>query len=249
MCKDTKEDVIDAVFDDFEANIGNPQYYQSRAIVAATNEIVNEINNNMTERLPGELTTFHSIDTVGDDDNPTSFPSEFLNKLQLSGMAEHELFLKENSVVILLRNMDINAGHCNGTRYFVKTIGKYRLVLKKLSSEGNENDVLILPRIPMTSSAGTKLPFVLKRLQFPIKVAFALTINRSQGQTFAGKLGILLPRSVWTHGQLYVTFSRCGNPNNVFVWADQDEFKEFIHENKLQPGKYYSRNIVYKEVV
>ena len=249
MCKDTKEDVIDAVFDDFEANIGNPQYYQSRAIVAATNEIVNEINNNMTERLPGELTTFNSIDTVGDDDNPTSFPSEFLNKLQLSGMAEHELFLKENSVVILLRNMDINAGHCNGTRYFVKTIGKYRLVLKKLSSEGNENDVLILPRIPMTSSAGTKLPFVLKRLQFPIKVAFALTINRSQGQTFAGKLGILLPRSVWTHGQLYVTFSRCGNPNNVFVWADQDEFKEFIHENKLQPGKYYSRNIVYKEVV
>jgi hypothetical protein len=132
-----------------------------------------------------------------------------------------------------------------------KTIGKYRIVLKKLSSEGDENDVLILPRIPMTSSAGTKLPFVLKRLQFPIKVAFALTINRSQGQTFAGKLGILLPRSVWTHGQLYITFSRsrCGNPNNVFVWADQDEFKEFIHENKLQPGKYYSRNIVYKEVV
>ena len=69
-----------------------------------------------------------------------------------------------------------------------KTIGKYRIVLKKLSSEGDENDVLILPRIPMTSSAGTKLPFVLKRLQFPIKVAFALTINRSQGQTFAGSL-------------------------------------------------------------
>jgi hypothetical protein len=92
-------------------------------------------------------------------------------------------------------------GHVNGSRYFVKQIGQYRLVLEKLKKLGDENDILLLPRIPMTSSAGTKLPFLLKRLQFPVKPAFALTINRSQSQTFVGKCGIILPKSIWTHGK------------------------------------------------
>ncbi len=140
-------------------------------------------------------------------------------------------------------------GHCNGSRYFVKEIGQYRLVLEKLERNGDENDTLILPRIPMTSSAGTKLPFVLKRLQFPIKPAFALTINRSQSQTFAGKCGIILPRSIWTHGQLYVSFSRCGCPDNIFVWADQSDYEELKNEEQLDPMKTYTQNIVYHEVI
>lgn len=102
----------------------------------------------------------------------------------------------------------------------------------------------------MTSSAGSKLPFVLKRLQFPIKLAFALTINRSQSQTFAGKCGIILPRALWTHGQLYVSFSRCGNPDNIFVWADQNDYKELkTEERKLDEEKTYTENIVYTEVI
>ena len=88
------------------------------------------------------------------------------------------------------------------------------------------------------------MPFVLKRLQFPIKLAFALTINRAQGQSI-NKCGILLPKSVWTHGQIYVAFSRCGNPRNIFVWADQEEFIQL----KLPPTKKYMRNVVYKEVI
>ena len=112
MCMDSKDDVISHVFDDFENNIGVPEYFQSRAIVAATNEIVNDVNDILTDLLPGEVKTFKSIDTVGDDDNPTSFPSEFLNRLQLSGMPDHEIKLKVESIVILLRNMDLSAGHC-----------------------------------------------------------------------------------------------------------------------------------------
>ncbi|KAL7491042.1 hypothetical protein ACHAWT_000513 [Skeletonema menzelii] len=249
MYRSSKDDVIDCVFDNFEENVGSPEYYQCRAIVAATNEVVNEVNNDLTNRLPGELKKYHSIDTVGDDDNPKAFPTEFLNSLQLSGIADHELLLKVNSVVVLLRNIDIRAGHCNGTRYFVKKLGEYRLVLKKLKSNGDNNDILILPRIPMTSSAGTNLPFVLSRLQFPIKSAFAMTINRSQSQTFSEKCGILLPKSLWTHGQLYVSFSRCGNMNNVFIWADQDEFKELLDTGQLQRDKVYMRNVVYTEVI
>ena len=244
MCLDSKEDVVDAVFDDFDRNIGNADYLKPRVLLAATNEIVNEVNDEMVGRIPGDLHTFHSVDTVGDVDSQTMFPTEFLNSLSLSGMPEHELKLKVDTVVILLRNMDINAGHCNGTRYLVKCIGKYRLVLHKLDAkEDDKNKVLILPRIPLRYG-GQSFPFELTRLQFPIKIAFALTINRAQGQSVT-TCGILLPKNVWTHGQIYVAFSRCGNPNNVHVWAEQSQFKDY----KLDPSKIYVKNIVYREVI
>ena len=126
MYKDSRDDVIDSVFANFEGNLGKAEYYESRVVLAATNEIVNEVNNEMVRRIPGELHTLTSVDTVGDMDDQTAFPTEFLNTLCLPGMPEHELLLKIDSIVILLRNMDIKGGHDNGTRYLVKHIGEYR---------------------------------------------------------------------------------------------------------------------------
>ena len=173
------------------------------------------------------------------------FPTEYLNRLRLSGLPESELKLKGNTAGILMRNMDIKAGHCNGTRYRIKHMGQYRLVLEKLhAEEGDKNKVLILPRIPMKHAMSDKFVFELTRLQFPIKIAFALTMNRAQGQS-AEKCGILLPKHVWAHGQIYVAFSRCGNPNNVHVWAEQSLFEK----HDLDPTKKYVANVVYSEVL
>jgi len=78
------------------------------------------------------------------------FPPEYLNKLNPSGLPQQKLRLKENMVVILLRNMDLPGGHCNGTRYLVTHIGTYRLLLESLNpKQGDTNTTLILPRIPM----------------------------------------------------------------------------------------------------
>ena len=126
----------------------------------------------------------------------------------------------------------------------MKNIGQYRLVLHKLDAwDDDKNKVLILPRIPM-KYGGQTFPFELTRLQFPLKVAFALTINRAQGQS-AKKGGILLPKNVWTHGQIYVAFSQCGNPRNIHVWAEQSQFGEY----NLDPWKKYIKNVVFKEVI
>lgn len=103
--------------------------------------------------------------------------------------------------------------------------------------------MLILPRIPMRYG-GESFPFELTRLQFPLKIAFALTINRAQGQS-AKKCGVLLPKNVWTHGQIYVAFSKCGNPECIFVWAEQSQFEEY----KLDKTKKYVKNVVYREVI
>ena len=144
------DDVVDTAFDDFGANIGNNEYFKSRVLLAATNAVVNEVNNELVDRIPGNMETFYSVDEVADIDDTTMFPTEFLNSLSLSGLPEHELHLKKDTVVILLRNMDIKAGDCNGSRYLVKHIGKFRLVLHKLDAkETDKKLVRILSRIPM----------------------------------------------------------------------------------------------------
>ena len=100
--------------------------------------------------MPGNLHCFTSVDTVDDLDDATMFPTEYLITLSLSGLPEHELNLKIDTVVILLRNMDIKGGRCNETRYVVKHIGQFRLVLHKLNAQDDDkNKVLILLRIPM----------------------------------------------------------------------------------------------------
>ncbi|KAL7543097.1 hypothetical protein ACHAWF_014559, partial [Thalassiosira exigua] len=242
MYVESKEDVIDVLFGDLEENVGSEEYFKTRAILAADNDVVMETNDALVGQLQGELSTFYSIDSVGDDDDLTMFPTAFLNSLALSGLADHKLNLKVNAPVSLLRNMDIKRGHCNGTRYLVKAMGDYRLVLTKMDAKDDEpNKTLILPRIPMRAN-DYGLPFELNQLQFPVKSAFALTINMAHGQSF-DKSGVLLPRSVWTHGQIYVAFSRCGNPNTISVGVDQQEFENLI----LPPGKVYMRNVVYKE--
>jgi ATP-dependent exoDNAse (exonuclease V) alpha subunit len=51
------------------------------------------------------------------------------------------------------------------------------------------------------------LPFKLKRKQFPIRLSFAMTINKAQGHTIAN-VGVDLPEPMFANGQLYVALSR-----------------------------------------
>ena len=161
MCQPSKDRVIQKVFDEFKSHIGDAEYFQGRVLLATTNKIVDEVNDEIVERIAGDLHTFHSIDTVEDVDNSTMFPTEFLNSLNLSGLLEHTLKVKVNTVVILLWNMDISSGHCNGTRYMVKMIGHYRLILHKLDvKDDDKTKILILPQIPWHYGGGN-FPFEL----------------------------------------------------------------------------------------
>jgi hypothetical protein len=104
---------------------------------------------------------------------------EFLNTLQFNDIANHKLEFKVGVSILLLHTLNQSIGLCNGTRLIVKRLGQ-RVVEAKIITGNNVDKRVFIPHIIMSPS-GIDWPFVLCRRQFPVRVAFAITINKSQG--------------------------------------------------------------------
>ena len=120
---------------------------------------------------------------------------------------------------MLLRNLNPKEGLCNGTKLiFIRTLkNSNRILVCKLAGT---NKKVFIPRIKFLPENGA-YPYDWARLQFPVCVAFATTIDKSQGQTLS-KVGVWLPSPVFSHGQLYVACSRVGNPDNLHIAIKQE---------------------------
>ena len=102
-----------------------------------------------------------------------------------------------------------------------------------------KGDIVFIPRIPLTPT-GTEFEIHFTRLQFPVRVAFAMTINKAQGQTLE-RVGVLLDKPCFSHGQLYVALSRVGDPGFIKVMVTHSQ----------RPGfpSPHTENVVYCSVM
>lgn len=210
-----------------------------KAILCPTNEDALMMNEQVLHRLPDTAKIYTSVDEVEceDGEDASNYPTEFLNSLTPSGMPPHKMSLKIGAIVMLLRNLDVNQGLCNGTRLIVRQLHNHTIDCE-VATGSNKGNRILIPRITLTPSDAF-LPFKLRRHQFPIRLSFAMTINKSQGQTF-NRLGLLLPQPVFSHGQLYVAFSRVRSLASIRVLIIGES-------NNHKPTK--TRNVVFPEVL
>ncbi|EUC57657.1 ATP-dependent DNA helicase PIF1 [Rhizoctonia solani AG-3 Rhs1AP] len=134
---------------------------------------------------------------------------------------------------MVMRNLAPAQGVCNGTRGVVTRMGRRVLELCLLTGTEAGKTVLI-PRVALDTPE-SEFSFVLQRRQFPIRLAFAMTINKSQGQSVKN-VGLDLEHSTFSHGQLYVALSRCTSPSQIriFTGSDQNVTKNVVYKDVFQ---------------
>jgi ATP-dependent DNA helicase PIF1 len=186
----------------------NDKYFSARTILSARNNEVDDLNLKLLNDFPGEIKEFYSADTVvdgTDDGDLNMYPTEYLNSINMSGLPLATLKLKIGVPVMVMRNLAPLDGVCNGTRGIVTKMMN-RVVEIRLISGSCAGNLFLVPRIKMETTK-MDIPFIICRLQLPLRLAFAMSINKSQGQSVEN-VGLDLRSSVFGHGQFYVAISR-----------------------------------------
>ena len=109
--------------------------FTSTVILAPTNKDCDLLNKQINDRIIGKSTQYRSVDVVDDEHTIAAFPTEFLNNLHISGMPPHLLELKVGSIVMFLRNLNIDRGLCNSVRMLILDLQSHVLYVELLSGE------------------------------------------------------------------------------------------------------------------
>ena len=98
----------DLIYPNIELNSGNTNWLEGRAILAPTNRMVDKINQEIINKLPGEPIVLLSSDDLDNPEDAFRFNTEYLNTLSPMGLPQHRLNLKTGIVLMLLRNLNLS---------------------------------------------------------------------------------------------------------------------------------------------
>nr|GEW43235.1 ATP-dependent DNA helicase PIF1-like [Tanacetum cinerariifolium] len=156
---------------------------QKKVIVCPKNETADIINSHTLPLLNEQERVYLSSDEATphcNDGGETEllYPSEYLNSLNFPGLPPHRLQLKVGAPIILLRNLNLTGGLCNGTRMIVMQLLN-KVIEARIITCIRISEKVFLPRISLINR-DLEMPFLFKRKQFLVKLSYAITINKSQ---------------------------------------------------------------------
>jgi hypothetical protein len=237
--ENTVESLVQEIYSGIDQEPLPPDhYFAERAILSAKNADVDELNRLILEKFPGIARVHNSADSiirVEGDPTELLYPTEYLNSINASGLALAKLELKVGCPVTVLRNLDPTNGICNGTRAVVTRMTNRVLEIRLINGK-NAGSTHFIPRIKMDTT-DIEIPFPMRRIQFPVRLAFAMSINKAQGQSLK-YVGLDFRSPVFTHGQFYVAVSRATSVHRIRAIWDPNSRERSI-----------TKNIVYQEVL
>ena len=211
--------LLDAIrtrqFDYDEMETLNERYLPDAVIeepyltLCSTNAAAQQINTEKLEQLPSATYTYSG--EVKGDFNPKLFPTEYT------------LALKVDSQVMLIRN-DPERRFVNGSLARIVALEPDKVIVS-MAAEDGQSTVFELPRMTWdvnkyTLSADQAQPVKSEVTgsftQYPVRLAWAVTIHKSQGMTY-DRVAIDLGKGAFEHGQTYVALSRCRSLQGVFL--------------------------------
>jgi ATP-dependent DNA helicase PIF1 len=192
---------------------------------------------------PSAAVTYTSYDCYDGVDDPnghlasTLRSQDVLNRFNANGVPQHELILKVGDICLLLRTIAPDMGLTTNTRVKVVALYERSVRVQKLSDGTFHN----IPKINFTIKLPYGKSFKMRRSQIPLALAYAMTVNKSQGQEFERVL-VDLTSEAFSHGHLYVALSRIRKPTNILI---------FVKDDNLNPqGTFLStQNVVYKRLL
>ena len=221
------DELIQAFFPQLHERYKDTTWLDERAILAPRNDAINQINDTMLQLIPENEKVYLAVDTTMEPDDAVNYLTEVLNSLNPPSLPAFTLALKVGAPIMLLRNIDAPK-LCNGTKLTVTRLCS-NVIEATICTGQYAGESVFIPRIPLIPSDCT-IPF--KRLQFPVRLSFAMTINKSQGQTLK-MVGLSLQTKCFAHGQFYVACSRVSSPTNLFVLTETPKTANVVYHEVL----------------
>jgi hypothetical protein len=144
-----------------------------------------------------------------------------LNELNHTTVPPHVLQLKVNDICLVTRNLSKRYGLANNTRVRILEISPHKSVIR-VQTLGSDPKSATLPRIRFKFRIPYGQSFRMTRVQFPLRLAYCMTYNKSQGQTLQRVL-LDVSNPPFAHGHLYVALSRVTNYSDIKIICREDQ--------------------------